>query len=266
MAMSSRCSCARFPSLSRSSAEPETSALSPKVLGVSLFLFMCFACVSNRSSKFSMEASICPSCRTLSLMLLMLESTLYCACSVAMACPSRFFCKVAISLFLLRTSFALSLVNWANCCLFSSFSTSWLVWRLFRSSLATLRVLYLLRRSCTSGKSSLVPCTNSTTSIRNFWYFSFFKTCSFRAFSSSIFSWYCLVSLVISVSFISLCFFSSAALLIARLRLLSFSCRNLLNFMRDSWSSRSFLRRASSRRRNASSLLANSSFCASSAS
>ena len=84
--------------------------------------------------------------------------------------------------------------------------------------------------------------------------------------TSAIFTCRCLLSRSISNSFCSICFRSSAALVTARLRFDSFSCKNLLNLISESCSSTSFFRRASSRRRNASSCLKYSSFCASRAS
>eukprot|EP00882_Tetradesmus_deserticola_P021023 GHRQ01022728.1.p1 GENE.GHRQ01022728.1~~GHRQ01022728.1.p1 ORF type:complete len:123 (+),score=6.86 GHRQ01022728.1:545-913(+) len=74
-------------------------------------------------------------------------------------------------------------------------------------------------------------------------------TCSFSSLSCSSTS----VSCSISFSFCCRDLTSSAAFLSARARLESFSCRNLLNLMRDSCSSKSFFFRASSRFLNISS-------------
>lgn len=75
-----------------------------------MLLLMCRAWVSNRSKRFSILASICPSCRTLSDMSLMLESTLFCIWRVPTEHDSRCFWSMAISLFLLSTSLARSFV------------------------------------------------------------------------------------------------------------------------------------------------------------
>mmetsp|Transcript_7162 Transcript_7162/g.31551 ORF Transcript_7162/g.31551 Transcript_7162/m.31551 type:complete len:212 (+) Transcript_7162:905-1540(+) len=116
-----------------------------------------------------------------------------------------------------------------------------------RSSLVTLRVLCLFRRSWispyeTSGASSTVSRYRSY--LRFLSTSSLASSRSFRRFSCI------LVSSRISISFWSLSLISSAAFLSAAVRLASFSCRNLLNRTRDSCSSRSFRLSASSLRLN----------------
>mmetsp|Transcript_6091 Transcript_6091/g.13480 ORF Transcript_6091/g.13480 Transcript_6091/m.13480 type:complete len:259 (-) Transcript_6091:164-940(-) len=211
---------------------------------------------------FSHAITTCPSCMVRSVSNTTCRSELDCSSNTRSTASSDSFWISAIMLLHPKISSVFSRMKWRSATDCLSLSSAALDWRLIRSRCAASSVSWRDSKSEISGNSSAASSTDS----RKAWYFIFFcKSCVIRlrcAFCRCS----CSLSRTISCSFRDLCLISSFSFFSARPRFESFSCRNLLNLMSDSCSSRSCFFSISSRRLNVASRRWNSSFCASSAS